>query len=84
MVNATSILTASTKEAKELKAQTGIDETPAITTRADAQDEADRRNYAIQAAIGAKQGAADAITNKVGTDITDSVLRYAHSNDCKG
>ena len=83
MVTASSILTASIKEAKELAKQSGVDEKPTIATRADAQDEADRRNYAIQAAIGAKEGAAEAITNKVGSDITDSVLRKADGNDNK-
>eukprot|EP00956_Cyclotella_meneghiniana_P030944 scaffold79700_cov45-Cyclotella_meneghiniana.AAC.4 len=84
MVTASSILTASIKEAKELAKQSGVDEKPTIATRADAQDEADRRNYAIQATIGAKEGAAEAITNKVGSDITDSVLRNVDGNDNKG
>ena len=84
MVTASSILMASIKEAKELAKQSGVDEKPMIATRADAQDEADRRNYAIQATIGAKEGVAEAITNKVGSDITDSVLRNVDGNDNKG
>eukprot|EP00804_Cyclotella_cryptica_P009005 CCRYP_003106-RA/>CCRYP_003106-RA protein AED:0.44 eAED:0.55 QI:0/0/0/0.8/1/1/5/0/886 len=38
---------------------------PAIDSRADAQDEADRINLINQAVIGAKEGAAEAITAKV-------------------
>ena len=83
MYDAASVLKQSARDAAALARQSGIDEKPQITTRADAQDEADRRNYAIQAAIGAKEGAAEAITNKVGSDITDSVLRNADGNDNK-
>lgn len=50
------------KDAQMLSKETGVTEKPYITTRADAQDKADRRNYTIQAAIGAKEGAAEAIT----------------------
>ena len=83
MYDAASVLKQSARDAAALARQSGIDKKPQITTRADAQDEADRRNYAIQAAIGAKEGAAEAITNKVGSDITDSVLRNADGNDNK-
>eukprot|EP00956_Cyclotella_meneghiniana_P040226 scaffold189832_cov70-Cyclotella_meneghiniana.AAC.1 len=83
MFDAAAVLKQSAKEAAALAKQTGVDEKAQIDTRADAQDEADRRNYAIQAAIGAKEGAAEAITNKVGSDITDSVLRNADGNDNK-
>jgi hypothetical protein len=54
---------------------------PTITTRADAQDEADRINQINQAVIGAKEGATEAITDKVGSDITDAVLRTADGTD---
>ena len=67
MYDAASVLKQSTSEAAALAKQTGVDEKEQITTRADAQDEAGRRNYAIQAAIGAKEGAAEAITNKFGS-----------------
>ena len=54
---------------------------PTITARADAQDEADRINMINQAVIGAKEGATEAITKKVGSDITDAVLRTADGTD---
>ena len=84
MAEATTILRDAQKEATRLSKSTGMTEKPAYETRADAQDEADRRNFAYQAAIGAKEGAAEAITLKVGSDITDSVLRNTDGNDSKG
>ena len=57
---------------------------PSITTRSDAQEEADRINLLNQAVIGAKEGAAEAITNKVGSDITDTILKTADGSDFKG
>jgi hypothetical protein len=56
---------------------------PSITTRSDAQ-EADRINLLNQAVIGAKDGAAEAITNKVGSDITDTMLKTADGSNFKG
>jgi hypothetical protein len=85
MHTASEILKASKKEAEDLAKTTGMpQEKPAIETRGDTQEEADRRNYAIQATIGAKEGAAEAITEKVGTDVTDTILRNADGNDYKG
>ena len=55
-----------------------------ITTCSDAQEEANRINLLNQAVIGAKEGAAEAITNKVGSDITDTVLKTADGSDFKG
>lgn len=81
--DASTVLKQADRDAKALSKETGVDEKAQITMRADAQDEADRRNYAIQAAIGAKEGAAEAITNKVGSDVTYSVLRNADGNDNK-
>jgi hypothetical protein len=54
---------------------------PTITARADAQDKADRINMVNQAVIGAKEGATEAITKKVGSDITDAILRTADGTD---
>ena len=51
-----------------------------ITTRVDAESEADRQNTARQAAIGAKEGTAAGISKHVGTAVTDSVLREADGN----
>jgi hypothetical protein len=38
------------------------------------QEEADCRNVAAQAMIGAKEGVVKAVTTLVGTNITDSIL----------
>ena len=84
LVDANTILKEAKKEAAILSKQTGLTEKPAFETRSDAQEEADRRNFAYQAAIGAKEGAAEAITEKVGSDITDSVLRNTDGKDMKG
>jgi hypothetical protein len=59
---------------KKLKA-TGTTVTPVFTLRSEAQEEADRRNIAAQAMIGAKEGIVEAFTALVGTNITNSVLR---------
>jgi hypothetical protein len=59
---------------KELKV-TGTTVTPAFTLCSEAQEEADRRNVATQAMIGAKEGIVEALTALVGTNITNSALR---------
>ena len=48
---------------------------PAITTRPDAIDAADRVNNLTQSVIGAKEGATEAVTAKVRARVTDTVLR---------
>ena len=57
--------------------------TPKITTRVDAESEADCQNIARQAAIGAKEDTAAGISRHVGTDVTDSVLHEADGNKKK-
>jgi hypothetical protein len=56
---------------------------PAIDMRSDAQDEADRLNLINQAVIGAKEGTDEAITKKVGTDVTDAILKTADGSNFK-
>ena len=56
---------------------------PAIEGRADAIDAADRENILNQSVIGAKEGVTDAINAKVGTRVTNSVLRTADGTDYK-
>ena len=56
---------------------------PTITTRQDAQEAADRQNIRNQAVIGAKEGTAAAITEKVGSDVTDLTLRSSDGLDLK-
>lgn len=76
-VTADSVLAAAKQAATKLKRETGLDEKPKFETRAEAKVEADDRNYAIQATIGTKEGAAEAIASIVGSAITDSVLKHA-------
>jgi hypothetical protein len=70
------------KEAKEAAAKeskaTGITVTLAFTLCSEAQEEANRRNVAAQAMIGAKEGIVKALMALVGNNITNSVL---HTSD---
>jgi hypothetical protein len=72
------------KEAKEATAKelkvAGTSVTPAFTLCSEAQEEADRRNVAAQAMIGAKEGVVKALTALVGTNITNSVLHNSDGN----
>ena len=83
-IRATDAETAKTilaKLAAEASAEQAASSTPntviaaEITTRSDAINAADRANILIQAVIGGKEGATDAIVAKVGARITDTVLR---------
>ena len=56
---------------------------PAITTCPDAIDAADRKNNLTQSVIGAKEGATEAVTVKVGARVTDTVLRTSDGTDYK-
>ena len=56
---------------------------PAITTRPDAIDAADRENNLTQSVIGAKEGSTEAVTAKVGARVTDTVLRTSDGTDYK-
>ena len=77
------ILREARAEAQAISQRTGTTATPNITTRSDAQDEADRRNQAYQAVIGVKEGVKEAIVAKVGSDVTDPVLRDVNGQDYK-
>ena len=86
VANIASVVRESTAEAAALQAASAtpnITIPPAIQTRADAMDAADRQNQLTQAVIGAKEGATEAITAKVGTRVTDAVLRTADGTDYK-
>ena len=56
---------------------------PEITTKSDAQDEADRKNVFCLAAIGVKEGIAEGITKIVGKDITNLILQTTENSDFK-
>ena len=57
---------------------------PIIASWYNAMDEADRRNLTNQAVIRAKEGAAEAISNLVGSNVTDGILRSPDGKDHKG
>ena len=83
-ITAASVLKTAKQQAELLTVSTGSIVTPTITTNAEAQEEADRLNVINQAVIGAKEGAVEAITKLVGSDITDAILRTADGSDHKG
>ena len=56
VVTIAQILSKSAAETRALKTRTGMDETLVITTRSDAQEEADQRTLTHQATIGPKEG----------------------------
>ena len=56
---------------------------PEINTNSDALDEADPQNVFRLAAIRVKKGIAEEITNIVGRDITNPILRTTDNSDFK-
>jgi hypothetical protein len=56
---------------------------PIITTQAEAQEEADRLNVINQLVIGAKEGAVEANTKLVGSNITNAILCTDNSSNHK-
>jgi hypothetical protein len=57
--------------------------TPTITSRLEAQEEADRLNVINQLVIGAKEGVVEAVTKLVGSNITNAVLWTANGSNHK-
>ena len=79
------VSSASKKAVDTKKKRTGKDDNdkPNIDTMLDAREEADRQNIARLAAIGAKEGVIDAIKEKFGSAITNSVLETSDNTDFK-
>ncbi len=71
------------QNAKVLSILTGKTVLLIITTRAEAQEEADRLKVINQSVIGAKEGAVEAIIKLVGSNITDAILRTANGSNHK-
>ena len=69
--------------AKAKQAQTNMPEDPSLQSMSEAIELAATKNYSIQSTIGTKVGAAEAITEKVGSAITDAVLRRADGDGMK-
>ncbi len=89
LVKSTDAITASyiVKEGKnrvdKLTASTGKTILPLITSRAEAQEEADQLNVINQLVIGAKEGVVEAITKLVGSNVTNAIFRMADGSDHK-
>jgi hypothetical protein len=89
LVKSTNAITASyiIKKAKnradKLTASTGKTVLPSITSRAEAQEEANQLNVINQLVIGAKEGVVEAITKLVGSNITDAILQTADGSNHK-
>ena len=82
-VTAGAVLQASKDKAATKSTISGNTVTPVFTKRTEAQEEADRLNVINQSVIGAKEGVTEGVTLKVGSDITDAILRTADGSDHK-
>ena len=60
-----------------------IYDTMAPMSRIEAQEEADRLNIINQSVIGAKEGVTEGVTNKVGGNIADTILRTSDGSNHK-
>jgi hypothetical protein len=82
-ITAGAVLQASKAKADQESLSKGTTVAPAIVKRIEAQEEADRLNVINQSVIGAKEGVTEGVTLKVGSDITDSILRTPDGSDHK-
>jgi hypothetical protein len=89
LVKSTDAITGSyiLKEAKnradELTASTSKTVLPSITSRAEAQEEANRLNVINQSVISAKEGVGKAITKLVSSNVSNAILWIADGSDHK-
>jgi hypothetical protein len=82
-ITANSVLKAAKARADAASKASSTTITPTITSRSEAQEEADRLNVINQLVIGSKEGVVEAVTKLVGSDITDAVLGTADGSDHK-
>jgi hypothetical protein len=82
-ITASYMITKAKNKADELTASTGKTFLPTITSRAEAQEEADQLNVINQLVIGAKEGVAEAITKLVGSNVTNAILWMANGSNHK-
>jgi hypothetical protein len=89
LVKSTDAITASYKikkaknRADKLTASTGKTILPSITSRVEAQEEANQLNVINQLVIGTKKGVVKAITKLVGSNVTNAILRTANGSNHK-
>jgi hypothetical protein len=82
-ITANSVLKAAKARADAASKALSTKITPTITSRSEAQEEADHLNVINQLVIGAKKGVVEAVTKLVGSDITDAVLQTANGSNHK-
>ncbi len=82
-ITAGSVIKKAKQNAEALSISTGVTVLPIVTTQAEAQEEADQLNVINQSVTGAKEGAVEAITKLVGSNITNVILRTANDSDHK-
>jgi len=82
-ITAKSVLKLAKNQADTLSTTTGKSILPTITTRTEAQEEANRLNVINQSVIGAKEGVVKAISKLIRSDITDTILRTADGSNHK-
>jgi hypothetical protein len=82
-ITANSVLKAAKAKAEVASKASSTTITPIITSRSEAQEEADHLNVINQLVIGAKEGVVKAVTKLVGSDITNAVLRTADGSNHK-
>jgi hypothetical protein len=83
VITASYVITKAKNKADQLTASTGKTILPSITSRAEAQEEANQLNVINQSVIGAKDGVVKAITKLVGSNITDAILWSAKGSKHK-
>jgi hypothetical protein len=69
--------------ADKLTASTGKTVLPSITSRVEAQEEADQLNVINQLVIGSKEGMVKAITKLVSSNVTDAIQLTADGSNHK-
>ena len=83
-ITARSMIKEAKLHAKSRSTSTGNTVLPTITAQVEAQEEADHLNVINQAVISVKEGALDAITKLVGSNITNAILRTSNGSNHKG
>jgi hypothetical protein len=82
-ITASYVIKKAKNRAEELTASTSKTVLPSITSRAEAQEEADQLNVINQLVIGTKEGVVEAITKLVGSKVTDAILQMADGSNHK-
>jgi hypothetical protein len=82
-ITASYVIKKEKNRADELTASSGKTILPSITSRVEAQEEANQLNVINQLVIGTKEGVVKAITKLVGSNVTNAILRTANGSNHK-